>query len=215
MKKIRDLTGQRFGRTVVKEFAYKNSHGLSCWRCVCDCGKEHIACGTTLTRGHTRSCGCLHDELARKRATKHNGCKTKLYTIWQAMRRRCFDIHSKSYSDYGARGITVCKEWATSYKCFRDWAFNNGYEDGLTIDRINNNGNYCASNCRWATRAQQNDNTRRTIKIKYKNKTQTLTEWCNELGLRRDTIYARIYSYGWPIEKAFNTKIGVWHGKIV
>lgn len=205
MKHACDLTGQRFGRLVVQRLDHYNDRHVSYWECLCDCGKTHIVCGTSLTRGSTRSCGCLHDEKAKERATKHGKAHTDLYYIWQAMRKRCLDKNSKDYHNYGARGITVCDDWANSYISFQDWALKNGYTKGLSLDRINNDKQYCPKNCRWATRSQQNNNTRRTKKIKYQGKTQTLTEWCEELGLKRDTIYARIYCYGWSIPKAFTT----------
>lgn len=202
---FRDLTGQCFGRLIVKRLAYIKKTAY--WECVCKCGKTHIVCGTSLTRGSTKSCGCLHDEKAKERATKHGKTHTDLYYVWQAMRKRCFDKNDKSYYNYGARGISVCDKWAKNYVNFQTWALKSGYKKGLSIDRIDNNGNYCPNNCRWATRNQQNNNTRRTKKITYQGKTKTLTEWCNELGLKKQTIYARIYSYGWNINKAFNTTI--------
>lgn len=201
-----NLIGLRFGRLVVQRLDHYNDRHVPYWECQCDCGKTHIVCGTSLTRGYTRSCGCFHDEMARNRATKHGDTHTGLYYVWQSMLKRCSDLHNKNYKNYGGRGIAVCLDWH-DYKEFRSWALKTGYKKGLSIDRIDNNGNYCPENCRWATRSQQNDNTRRTIKIKYHNKTQSLTAWCKELGLKRDTIYARIHSYGWPIQKAFNTTI--------
>lgn len=204
---MKNLTGLRFGRLVVQYLDHYNDRHVPYWKCLCDCGKTHIVCGTSLTRGHTRSCGCLHDEKARERATKHGQTHTNLYYVWQAMRKRCLDKKNKDYCNYGARGITVCDEWANNYIPFQDWALKNGYKKGLLLDRIDNNKQYCPKNCRWATRFQQNNNTRRTKKIKYQGKTQTLTEWCEELGFKRDTIYARVYCYGWPIQKAFTTTI--------
>lgn len=206
MGKFRDLTGQRFGRLKVCEFSHIYKH-MSYWKCVCDCGKTHTVCGACLTAGRIKSCGCLHAEKSKERATKHGQAHTKLYYVWQSMIKRCEKEKDPSYVNYGARGISVCPEWH-DYKIFYTWANNNGYEVGKSIDRINNDDNYCPQNCRWATRIQQNNNTRRTIKIKYCGKTKTLTEWVNLLGLNRNTIYARLYCHGWTIKKALTTKIG-------
>lgn len=204
--RIKDLTGKRFGRLVVKHFAYMR-HSTSYWNCLCDCGKQHVVCGTSLTRGSTKSCGCFHDEKAKERATKHGYAHSKIYYVWQAMIKRCQNPKDKSYINYGGRGITVCAEWQ-NFMCFYKWAKTHGYKDGKSIDRVDNNMGYSPTNCRWATRKQQNNNTRKTHKITYKNTTKTLTDWCKELGLNHNTIYARIYCYKWPIEKALTTPIG-------
>ena len=203
---MKDLTGQRFGRLLADKFSHMHNH-TAYWHCVCDCGKTKTICGTSLTRGYTKSCGCLHDEKCKERATKHGETHTKLYYVWQAMISRCQKKNNKSYKNYGGRGITVCADWQ-DYNNFAKWAKNNGYELGKSIDRIDNNGNYCSKNCRWATRQEQNNNKRRTIKIEYDGQTKTLTDWSKELGIRRDTLYARIYCYHWNINKAFNTTIG-------
>ena len=205
---FRDLTGQRYGRLVVQNFSHFNSHHVAMWVCKCECGKQRIICGTSLTRGRTKSCGCLHDEKAKERATRHNEAHTSLYYVWQAMRMRCFNKNDKGYKNYGGRGITVCAQWNKDYVAFRNWAINNGYKPGLSIDRIDNNKGYCPENCRWATRSQQNNNTRRTLLIEYQGRTDTLSWWCKKLGLNHNTIYARIYCYKWPIEKALTTPIG-------
>lgn len=202
-----NLIGIRFGRLVVQYLDHYNHRHVPYWGCLCDCGKQHVVSGTSLTRGYTKSCGCLHDEKSKERATKHGEAHTKLYYVWQSMIKRCEKEKDKSYVNYGARGISVCSEWR-DYKKFALWARENGYNIGKSIDRIDNNGNYCPENCRWTNRKQQNNNTRRTIRITYLNQTKTLTEWCKELGLKKDTIYCRIRLYGWTPEKAFTTKIG-------
>lgn len=160
MRAIVDLTGKRFGALIVSERSLPNNKfGHLMWRCVCDCGKEKVIAGTHLKNGDYTSCGCM-----RGTATKHGDAKRgeklpRLYKIWAGMHKRCRNANCKSYMDYGGRGISVCAEW-NEYAPFRDWALSHGYSHDLSIDRINNDGNYESSNCRWATRKEQNNNQR-------------------------------------------------------
>lgn len=137
---------------------------------------------------------------------KHGGKGTKLYEVWCSMKRRCELPTFSSYKYYGGRGISVCNEWKESFIAFRKWAFENGYKEGLSLDRIDNNGNYEPSNCRWATMKEQANNQNHTLKINYKGEIKTLTEWAEILGIKRHTLYQRIYKKGWTIERAFTEK---------
>lgn len=136
---------------------------------------------------------------------KHHMSNTKIYHVWQSMKHRCYLKSDTNYYKYGARGITVCDEWWNSFEAFYNWAIENGYEEGLSIDRIDNNGNYEPSNCRWVTRRVQANNTRRNKLITYAGKTQSLPNWCRELNLNYKTVRTRIGAYKWSVEKALST----------
>lgn len=175
MKKL-DLTGQRFGRLVAVKCTSTKQNGNYMWLCKCDCGAETVVKADHLRRGETISCGCLRTELHALRAaaiaTKHGGYKDRLYGVWSAMRHRCNNQNHKHYKHYGGRGIKVCAEW-DNYEKFRAWAIESGYNEKAkshqcTLDRINNDGNYEPSNCRWADPITQAHNTRR-YKEKHRN----------------------------------------------
>lgn len=171
-----DLVGKRFGRLVVEKMQSRKA-GIVKWECICDCGKRTVVDSHCLVRGQTRSCGCLKREIASDRFRntdsknenngnfKHGMSHKPLHLIWSSMRQRCNNPKSDAFKNYGGRGISVCKEWDESFVQFCKWALDNGYSCGLTIDRINNDGNYEPSNCRWVDRKAQNNNTRRTIRL--------------------------------------------------
>ena len=130
----------------------------------------------------------------------------RLKRIYQAMKTRCYNPKAQNFKDYGARGITICDEWLKKPNSFYEWALSNGYNDDLSIDRIDNNKGYSPENCRWATRKQQNNNQRRNHLIKYKGETKPLSQWCEELGLDYHKIKYRINALRWSVDKAFETK---------
>lgn len=139
---LKDETGNKYGRLLVIERDLSKSHHDAYWICKCDCGKTISTMGNRLRNGSCKSCGCMQKELLSKRQTKHGETNTRIHNIWSKIKFRCFNPTSKDYSKYGGRGITMCDEWTKSYETFRDWSYANGYKENLTIDRIDNDGNY-------------------------------------------------------------------------
>nr|DAH52282.1 MAG TPA: PROTEIN/DNA Complex catalytic motif, Helix-turn-helix DNA [Bacteriophage sp.] len=196
-----DLTGVRSGRLVaIEPTAQRSKDGGIIWRCRCDCGKEHYTKASNISGHRILSCGCLPVVLCReigrngKARETHGGSGTRLYRIWGDMKQRCYYKRHNSYRQYGGRGITVCRDWRHSFKAFRDWALAHGYDDNLSIDRIDNEKGYSPDNCRWATSAEQAAN-RRPFKRKkhpeYYPKydicgvVKTSEEWAKEAGIKK------------------------------
>lgn len=141
----------------------------------------------------------------RKKYFDEYGCSSRLYYSWRHMKERCYNPSCHDYRHWGGRGITVCDAWKNDFLAFKEWALANGYEEGLTIDRIDNDGNYEPSNCRWATRAEQSNNRRCLHYLTYEGETKTISEWSRITGINTTTIYMRINTYGWSVEKALTT----------
>lgn len=163
---------------------------------------------TNLTCNHTKSCGCLSEENMKQHVidcTTHGECQARLYRIWNDMRMRTTDPNRDSYCRYGARGISVCDEWYRSYETFRDWAVQNGYNESLTLDRIDSNGDYEPPNCRWATVKEQANNRRTNRLIELDGVIHTLSEWSDITGIHWATIRGRI-DRGWPVSDALTLK---------
>jgi len=196
MKKS-DVRGQRFNKLTAIEPCGKTKYGNIIWRFRCDCGNVVEKNLGNVVNGHTKSCGCYSK---KKITTKTN---PRLYSIYKNMKKRCYYRNDINYKHYGARGITVCNEWLDDFTTFYDWAIANGYSDELSIDRINVNGNYEPTNCRWATFAEQARNRTDNAWITFNGKTKIIEDWSKELGIKRNTLDYRIKS-GWNLQDAFS-----------
>jgi len=190
-----DKSGKKFGRlTVINRASNKGKSPR--WNCICECGKHTVTHSSLLREGSQISCGCLRVEVSSQLMTrmnlKHGESRTRLNAIWREMRYRCNTPTADAYPDYGGRGVSVCTEWNNSFEVFREWALANGYQDHLTIDRENNNGNYEPGNCRWVDMKVQSNNKRTNINLTYKGETLTATQWAEKLGLKKPTVFSRI-----------------------
>ena len=199
MSKLIDLTGKRFGKLTVLSRAENSKANTAKWLCRCDCGNTCIVYGSSLRRGQTQSCGCLRGDRNKERST-HGMRKTRLYGVWNNMRRRCYEPTTKSFKDYGGRGI---KEPET----FFDWAKASGYAEGLTIERIDVNGNYEPSNCKWITKEEQARNKTNSFIVEIDGESKCLAEWCEIYEINYFTVHQRIAKLGWSPIKALTTPI--------
>lgn len=204
-KRFNDISGQKFGRLTVRCFYSKNKYSHNLWLCDCECGNQTIVSTRDLTSDSTKSCGCLAKELTVERSSTHGKTHHRLYRIYAHIKDRCLNPNDKCYKDYGGRGIQISDEWDTFEKFF-DWANNNGYEDALTVERIDVNGNYEPTNCCWATMSEQNNNKRNNLFIEYKGETKTLKQWAEKLNINYSTLYGRIVTRGWDVKKAMETR---------
>lgn len=207
----RDIVGERFGSlTVLRRVEDKVSpkgYKKPQYECVCDCGNKKVVVKGNLLTGNTTSCGCYKEELDHKRFLKHGYAENpdKLYQKWLSMRNRCLNPNATGYENYGGRGIKVCAEW-DDYEVFREWAIDQGYKEGLTIDRIDVDGNYEPNNCRFTTMKEQNNNRRTTNFHTYNGKTQSEMKWAEEYGISYEALKTRL-KYGWSFEDALNTPV--------
>ena len=203
-KKLNINPGDKFNRlTVIKEVEKKNKARF--FLCKCDCGNEKMIRMVQLTNGQTKSCGCFKLEFLTNFNYRHGLSRTKIYHIWTSMKQRCFNEKSQSYHYYGECGITVCSQWK-DFQIFEKWAKENGYINGLSLERKNVNKGYNPSNCKWIPRNEQANNTRSNILLTFKGKTQNVAQWAKELGFKSGVIGKRL-KLNWSVEKALTTSI--------
>lgn len=210
MSKRQNWLGRRVGRLTVIEYDEEKSEKYKkpYWICKCDCGNTVSVSRDNLASGNTNSCGCLHKELLTQRNTKHNKAYSRIYHIWLDMRQRCYNPKNHAYKHYGERGIRICNEW-DDFTTFYNWAMVNGYEDDLTIDRINNDGNYEPSNCRWVNRSVQMNNTRCTVFLNIDGEKLSLKAAIEKYAptVKYGTVKARYYREGFQsVEQLFRDK---------
>lgn len=196
--------GTRFARLVVKRRVRIDYHER--YECVCDCGTMRTFFGSHLRRGATRSCGCLMREKASNQSLRHGfarrGRRSREYGVWVQIIGRCYNEKNAAYANYGGRGIRVCDRWRTSFENFL--ADMGKCPAGLSLDREHNDGDYEPRNCRWATDTQQVRNRRTTLIVTLGGVSKPLQQWCEERGLRYQSVWARIDN-GWSAERAINT----------
>lgn len=211
-KAQQECIGKRYGRLLVlsfnKEETNKHKGGIF-YNCICDCGKQCLANKYSILKGEKQSCGCLHREQLVKRnketALLHGDSRNeyeKLHNSWTAMKNRCLSPTNERYELYGGRGISIFKDWL-DWDIFKHWALANGWENGLTIDRIDYNGNYEPINCRWVTMEVQANNTSTNKYLEYHEEVKTLSEWCKILNLNYYRTKARLNTCHMTVEQAF------------
>lgn len=191
-RNFKDISGQKFGRLTAVTPVGRSSDNRTIWECVCDCGNTVFITGKSLRSGNTKSCGCLNAEKSTVRIvsfnTKHGGTKTPLFRRWSNMFTRCYNPHATNFKDYGGRGISVCDEWRDFAK-FAEWALNSGFDESLSIDRINPNGDYCPENCRWVDAKAQANNRRSTREISFEGETKSISEWARFFGMHPSNLH--------------------------
>ena len=201
MRALKDVSGQRFGRLVAVEPIRQTPKGRL-WKCLCDCGNYTQVRIGALTVGSTKSCGCLQVEVAGAKNRTHGMTNTKTYRIWKGMKRRCYNKNDASYSEYGGRGIAICDRWRNDFLLFlKDMGES---PKGLSIERINNQGNYEPSNCRWATPAEQCRNRASNRWYELNGQRKCLTDWADEYGIHPATVSGRL-ERGWDFYRALTT----------
>lgn len=188
-----DLTDQKFEKLLVIQRGSNNKSGRATWICKCDCGAENIqATGKDLRAGKVRSCGCL--------GGTHHLSKHPIYSAWKSLRRRCNKETTRSHR-YKDRGIKVCERWLNSFENFYA-DMGSTWKEGLSLDRIDNDGNYEPGNCRWATPEEQASNRENNRKLTYNGETKTISQWARRYNHNPGTLWNRIYLFNWEIEKA-------------
>ena len=192
-KPLNNLQGFHFGSLTVLQLGKSHGNG-AVWLCQCKCGTQKEIRASDMVQGSVKSCGCEHTKRIAKASTTHGMTNTRTYSIWQAMRLRCNRINQ----DYSCRGITYDERWDSFENFYLDMG---EVPEGMSIDRIDVNGNYNKDNCRWATREQQANNTRANVFIEWNGKRQTRSQWERELNMKPTTLRSRLKA-GWSLDRA-------------
>ena len=205
----KDITGQEFGKLKVIKRMKNNSRGDSMWLCKCSCGKSKVIMRSSLINGRTKSCGCgmlVGLEKGRSCTKTHGMSKSRLYRIWCGIKKRTSETADERHKrDYYERGIKVCDEWSKSYEEFQKWSLNNGYKENLSIDRIDNNGNYEPNNCRWVNNKEQSNNRRSNRKYEYNGEKLNISQLSEKYNINYDLLRERLVVLNWDVKKAIET----------
>ena len=205
-RQIKDLTGIRYGKYTVLGFSHIKDR-KAFWTCQCECGNQNVIVGYSLKNGNTKSCGCNKKIKATKHAHRRRTGSSRTYSTWQSMRGRCENPKHNAYSKYGNKGVTVCERWLK---------FENFLEDmgerpvGKTLDRKENNKGYYPENCRWATNKEQGNNKTTNHLLTFQNKTQSIAQWAEEIGIKYHTINSRIKK-GWSVERTLTEPVKIYN----
>jgi len=197
-----DLVGKRFGKLTVISKGITDKNSRLYWNCLCDCGNEVSKLGLLLRDGRTKSCGCLRSEYVSNKNKTHGMARTKMNMVWQEMKSRCRNPNHKRYSDYGGRGISYQESWEEFINFYNDMS--DTYQDGLTLDRIDNDGDYTKENCRWSSYLSQNNNKRNCVYETVGGIRATRSQLADMFGIPRCTFYWRL-SHGMTVEEALTT----------
>lgn len=200
-----NILGKRFGNLTVIEYSHKIGY-TRYFLCRCDCGNTCLVAKNNLTTGKQISCGCKRKTRLADMNRLPDGY-LRLGAIYRKMVKRCYDPKSNRFKNYGGKGIKICDEWLNDINAFRKWAVCHGYKEGLTIERIDINGDYCPNNCTWIPKKEQMYNKSNTVRITFNGKTQTLSQWSQELGIPTSTLHNRIRVHGWTVERALTEPI--------
>lgn len=192
--------GERFGRLVVVSRAPDVVPKQTRWNCVCDCGNAKVVYATHLRSGTTVSCGCYSSEQASKRASTHGSVRHLAYRPWVLMKQRCLNPNATSYAEYGGRGVKICEQWMDFEKFLEDMGPRPSKNH--QIDRMDNGGDYEPKNCRWATRREQQNNRAVTKFVIIDGAKRPLADVAREYGIKRTTLYMRLFRCGWSLERA-------------
>jgi hypothetical protein len=206
---FKDLTGVKFGLLTVLNYEGTNKNKKALWKCRCECGSIITTIGSYLRSGHTKSCGCTRHEKLMERNTTHGMAHTHIHYVWIGMKQRCYNINHKNYQHYGGRGIIICEEWKNSFENFYNWAINNGYNDNLSIDRIDVNGNYEPINCRWVDMKTQQNNKRNNHNVEIDGEIHTIAEWSKLNNIDTHTISSRVHRNHWDPIDAVTIPVGL------
>lgn len=202
---VNDLGG-RYHRLLVVSLEGNDKWGSAKCKCKCDCGQIKVVRLSDLKNGKTTSCGCQRRQSCSNSQTKHGLSSHPVYFLWKSIKRRCYNKNTKDYINYGGRGITVCEEWRSDFMYFYNWALKNGWEKGLDIDRIDNDGEYSSCNCRFVDKFIGNNNRRNTVMITIDGVSENISYWARLSGVNRKLIHDRL-TRKWEMKRAVFEKV--------
>ena len=201
--RVNSLEGKDFGRLRVIRRAYRSNNKHTYWECLCSCGEVAVVRADALLEGKTLSCGCFNSD----KSTTHGESHTRLFQTYKNMMSRCYDENNVAYKNYGGRGITVCDEW-DDFITFKKWAEERGYNDTSVIDKIDNDKGYCPENCRWVGWKESGSNRSNVKMIEFSGEAMHLSAWSEYLGIKRKTLFNRLYKLDWNVEESFTIPVG-------